>query len=220
MSNSAHHSILHAKREALIALISCSKTTLIIWLLTIESGLHFTIQPTTVIQNVLKTYSSGKLTLTSLDTPRTPKERQLSSSARTISKSRKPLTVSNSPFSLIIVPVDIWHACANGQLDVVRILLREGQRVDQQSQFNENTPLHIAARNGHFLIAKYLIENQANPTITNKDQLTPNQYLKKAIIEDNLRKTLRKGKKAVTEEQVRIKQKQLENTHELLKEVE
>jgi hypothetical protein len=65
-----------------------------------------------------------------------------------------------------------------------------------------------------------LIENQANPTITNKDQLTPNQYLKKAIIEDNLRKTLKKGKKAVTEEQVRIKQKQLENTHELLKEVE
>ena len=45
--------------------------------------------------------------------------------------------------------------------------------MNEQSQQLKNTPLHIAARYGHYLIVKYLVENGANPNITNKEGLTP-----------------------------------------------
>jgi ankyrin repeat protein len=37
----------------------------------------------------------------------------------------------------------------------------------------KNAPLHIAAKFGHFLIVKYLIENGATSTLLNKDGETP-----------------------------------------------
>lgn len=39
-----------------------------------------------------------------------------------------------------------------------------------------NTPLHIAAANGHYLIVKYLVEAGANPILTNKKGQTPLNY--------------------------------------------
>lgn len=36
--------------------------------------------------------------------------------------------------------------------------------------------MHIAARHGHFLIVKYLMEIGANPVITNKDGHTPYDF--------------------------------------------
>lgn len=45
---------------------------------------------------------------------------------------------------------------------MVRILIREGQNVNEKTQNEGNTPLHIAAKNGHYLIVKYLIEIGAN----------------------------------------------------------
>jgi hypothetical protein len=39
-----------------------------------------------------------------------------------------------------------------------------------------NTPLHIAAGNGHYLIVKYLVEAGANPILTNKRGQTPLNY--------------------------------------------
>lgn len=53
---------------------------------------------------------------------------------------------------------DIWLACKEGALDIVRIMIREGQDENQKTQTMGNTPLHIAARNGHYLIVKYLLE--------------------------------------------------------------
>ena len=44
-----------------------------------------------------------------------------------------------------------------------------------------NTPLHIAARNGHYLICKYLIDNDANIGLKNKEDLTPEQYLRQIM---------------------------------------
>jgi hypothetical protein len=40
--------------------------------------------------------------------------------------------------------------------------------------------MHIAARHGHFLIVKYLMEIGANPVITNKDGLTPYDFAAEA----------------------------------------
>lgn len=37
----------------------------------------------------------------------------------------------------------------------------------------KNSPLHIAARHGHYLIVKYLIENGAIPNLPNRDGLSP-----------------------------------------------
>lgn len=45
--------------------------------------------------------------------------------------------------------------------------------MNEQTQYLKNTPLHIAAKFGHYLIVKYLVEAGANFLITNKDGLSP-----------------------------------------------
>ena len=62
----------------------------------------------------------------------------------------------------------IWKAAADGDLDMVRILHREGQSLDQQTQFKMNTALHLAVMNKHHLIVRYLVESGASTTIANK----------------------------------------------------
>lgn len=69
--------------------------------------------------------------------------------------------------------VDLWYACSKGALDIVRILIREGQNPNEQTFVYRNTPLHIAARAGHYLIVKYLLDIGGNTTILNSDQMTP-----------------------------------------------
>jgi len=61
----------------------------------------------------------------------------------------------------------IWRACKIGDLDMVRILLREGQDVNEQTQVLKNTPLHIASKFGHLLIVKYLLEQDADIDLAN-----------------------------------------------------
>jgi len=62
----------------------------------------------------------------------------------------------------------IWKAAADGDLDMVRIIHREGQPIDQQTQFLMNTALHLAIVNKHHLIVRYLVESGASTTIANK----------------------------------------------------
>lgn len=53
----------------------------------------------------------------------------------------------------------IWKACKDGDLDMVRILLREDPEIlNNKTSIKGNTPLHIASQNGHYLIAKFLTE--------------------------------------------------------------
>jgi len=40
--------------------------------------------------------------------------------------------------------------------------------MNEQTHDQMNTPLHIAAACGHYLIVKYLVEAGANPILTNK----------------------------------------------------
>jgi ankyrin repeat protein len=67
----------------------------------------------------------------------------------------------------------IWPAARDGDLDMVRVLIREGQKVDEQSIHKRNSPLHMAAKNGHYLIVKYLLEEKANPLLDNIDGKKP-----------------------------------------------
>jgi len=65
----------------------------------------------------------------------------------------------------------IWKAAAEGDLDMVRILHREGQSLDQETWFKKNTALHLAVINRHNLIIRYLIESGASTTIQNAGKL-------------------------------------------------
>ena len=67
---------------------------------------------------------------------------------------------------------------------MVRILLREGEDVHQRTHNKGNTPMHIAARHGHFLIVKYLIEIGAQTSVTNLEGQTPIKYLEEALVAD------------------------------------
>ena len=68
----------------------------------------------------------------------------------------------NFPFNHFYV--DIWKACKDGDLDMVRIMIREGQNPSEPTQMLGNTPMHIAARNGHYLIVKLLIDMESSVT--------------------------------------------------------
>jgi ankyrin repeat protein len=52
----------------------------------------------------------------------------------------------------------IWKSATEGDLDMVRILLREGQEMDEPTQDKQNTALHLAAQHGHILIVRFLVE--------------------------------------------------------------
>lgn len=69
--------------------------------------------------------------------------------------------------------VDIWRSCKNGDLDMIRNLIRSGQDVNEQTQSLKNTPLHIAAKHGHLLIVKFLIEHGATGNLANGNGLSP-----------------------------------------------
>lgn len=61
----------------------------------------------------------------------------------------------------------IWRAARDGDLDMVRILIREGQDCNEQTQEFKNSPLHLAAREGHFLIVRLLVELGADRQLLN-----------------------------------------------------
>ena len=67
----------------------------------------------------------------------------------------------------------IWSSARDGDLDMVRILLREGQDIDEQTQELRNTSLHLACQKGHFLIVRLLVESGAERQVTNKAGKTP-----------------------------------------------
>ena len=57
--------------------------------------------------------------------------------------------------------IEIWKACKDGDIYMMRVIIREGHNINQQTQNKGNTPIHIAAKNGHNLIVKLLLELNA-----------------------------------------------------------
>lgn len=122
--------------------------------------------------------SNGRLISTSSQTSKTHKEESHLSSVRT-TMSKRLSTVSILKYNLNSINfIDIWKACKDGDLDMVRIMIREGQNPSEPTQKFGNTPMHIAARNGHYLIVKLLIDmqednNNSQVTAANKYGFTP-----------------------------------------------
>jgi len=112
----------------------------------------------------------------------------------------------------------IWKACSDGDLDMVRIMVREGQNPSEKTQNMGNSPLHVAARGGHYLIVKYLLEINANATQQNNNGLTPKQFLQEALISDpsKLEAQCKKQKTAAAADKLRADQKKLSDTLKLL----
>lgn len=75
---------------------------------------------------------------------------------------------------------------------MVRIMIREGQSSVEPTQKVGNTPLHIAARNGHYLIVKYLIDIGAPVDTKNKDGYTPREFLQGVLLSLNAKQRIQK----------------------------
>ena len=71
---------------------------------------------------------------------------------------------------------NLWYAAREGNLDLTKNLLNEGENINEQSHFELNTPLHLAVLNNHYLEVKLLVENNCIPDIKNKDGIEPYQY--------------------------------------------
>ncbi len=91
------------------------------------------------------------------------------------SQNKKPINICKDPQTKVGFQ-HVWRACKDGALDTVRVLHREGQDLNEQTQMYKNTPLHIASKHGHFLIVKYLLENGASAAITNREGFTPYNF--------------------------------------------
>ncbi|SBS82755.1 conserved Plasmodium protein, unknown function [Plasmodium ovale curtisi] len=57
-----------------------------------------------------------------------------------------------------------WYSCRNGNLKIAKIILKKGSNINHRDA-NGMTPLHICVKYGHFNIANFLIDNDANINI-------------------------------------------------------
>ena len=67
----------------------------------------------------------------------------------------------------------IHFAARDGHLDSVKALLAAGADVNEVTQGDKTSPLLIATLNGQFDVAKYLLDNGADPRLTSDNGVTP-----------------------------------------------
>lgn len=69
--------------------------------------------------------------------------------------------------SLVHGVTALWCSASKGHLDVVKLLVRKGAKVNHLTR-NESTPLRAACFTGRLDIVQYLISHGANPNLSNK----------------------------------------------------
>jgi len=65
----------------------------------------------------------------------------------------------------------LHFAARDGQKEAVRALVEAGANVNMVSPGDKSTPLVIAITNGHYEVAKYLVDHNANPNLATIDGL-------------------------------------------------
>ena len=93
------------------------------------------------------------------------------------SQNKLPVQILTN-YSLKKYFITIWHAAREGDLDMTKRLINEGENINQQSYFEKNTPLHLAVLNNHYLEVRLLLENKGNKDIENKHHIKPLEYAK------------------------------------------
>jgi ankyrin repeat protein len=72
--------------------------------------------------------------------------------------------------------ISLWHAAKEGNLDIIRQLLNDGENLNEQSVFLKNTPGLLAVLNNHYLAVRLFLTNGGNFNLENKDGLTAIEY--------------------------------------------
>ena len=67
----------------------------------------------------------------------------------------------------------LLFAARDGHLGAVRAFVESGANVDQVAGGDGSSPLVIAIANGHYTVAKYLLDAGADPSLANVDGLAP-----------------------------------------------
>jgi len=72
----------------------------------------------------------------------------------------------------------IWIAARDGNLDLVRVLAREGKPKNAPTFHLGMTPLHLAAKKGHILIVNFLLNEGVPQDPKNRANQTPYDLVK------------------------------------------
>ena len=67
----------------------------------------------------------------------------------------------------------LLFAARDGHLEAVRALVESGTNIDQVAGGDGSSPMVIAFANGHYTLAKYLLDAGADPNVANIDGLAP-----------------------------------------------
>jgi ankyrin repeat protein len=67
----------------------------------------------------------------------------------------------------------LLYAARDGKMEAVQALVEAGADVNAVNAGDSSSPIVIAAANGHYDVAKYLLDHGANPNLANIDGLAP-----------------------------------------------
>ena len=67
----------------------------------------------------------------------------------------------------------LHHVCENGNVDIVKLLIKYDARINVKEKYDGKSPLECAAYNGYFEIARYLIACGAKVDSRNRNGSTP-----------------------------------------------
>lgn len=86
----------------------------------------------------------------------------------------------------VLFPVLMCAAAGSGDIDEVKYLLKQGASVNQ-GDYDNRTPLHLAASEGHLEVVQMLLQYGANPSLKDRWGGTP--------LQDAVRQKVKKRKR-------------------------